>query len=414
MVTKPIDLFTMDDFNLYGKTVLVRVDINSPINPSTHTILDNSRFKAHMNTIKELSKSKVVILAHQSRPGKNDFIGLANHAKMLTHVLDKQVMYIDGLFDSRALRTIKQMKNGDVLLLENTRFYSEEVCLKNSSLEDLSKTHIVKKLSTVVDYYINDAFAASHRSQPTLTGFATIIPCLLGRLMEKEVRMLSKFLTMEDKPRLAILGGTKVDDSIFVSEHLLKNDRIDKILVGGVVANIFLLAKGYDIGEKNTTFIKKEVENYDELVKIVKTLLSNYGEKIVLPIDVCLNNNNKRDEISVEDLPTEHSIYDIGMGTIQKYMGEIEKAKSIIVNGPVGVFEIPRFSIGTIEILNAITESNAFKVVGGGHTIAAVSKLGIANKMDHISTGGGALISFITGKEMPVISALKLSKKTFS
>ena len=412
MVAKTIDLFTLDDFNLYGKTILVRLDINSPINPSTHAILDNSRFKAHMDTIKELSESKVVILAHQSRPGKNDFISLANHAKMLTHILDKQVMYSDGLFDSRVLKKIRQMKNGDILLLENTRFYSEEVALKKSSLEDLSKTHIVKKLSSVADYYINDAFAAAHRSQATLTGFATRIPCIAGRLMEKEVRMLSKFLTTEEKPRLAIFGGTKVDDSILVSEHLLKSDMVDKILVGGVVANIFLMAKGYDIGDENLAFIKKEVENYDELIEIIKTLLQNYSEKILLPEDVSLNNENKRDEISVEELPNENSIYDIGMQTIQKYTDEIKKAKSIIVNGPMGVFEIPSFAIGTIEIMNAISESDAFTVVGGGHTIVMVNKLGIANKMDHISTGGGALISFITGKEMPAISALKLSKKT--
>jgi len=411
MKEKPF--FTLDDFDFKGRTVLLRVDINSPIDPTTKTILDDTRMRAIIPTIRDLDNAKIVILAHQSKPGKSDFTPLKEHAGLLSGVLGRKVTYIDSLFDSRALDAIKAMKERDIILLENTRFYSEDVALKDKEPKVQAKSHIVTKLASVADYYVCDAFAAVHRSQPTLVGFAELMPAIAGRLMESELVTLGKLL-IKDGGLTAILGGAKVDDSIDVMKYMLENGMLAEALTGGVVANIFLKAQGYDLGKPSHDFLEKEVPDHGKLVEVAKELLAKYPGKIVVPNDVSLNNNGERTGIPVSKLPSDLAIYDIGLETTVDYIDRIMAAKRVMLNGPMGVFELEEFSFGTKQILKAMAESQCFSVVGGGHTAAAVEQFGLQGGMDHVSTGGGALINFLTGKELPVVEALKRSKVKFS
>ncbi len=411
-------LLTIDDFDFNGKTVALRVDINSPIDMNNEIILDDTRIKACYDTIGELSSSgaKVVILAHQSRPGKKDFTTLKSHAEKLSEVLGKNVEYVDDMFGSNAIHSIKMMNNGDILLLENVRFYSEEVLKDWKNWEGITpkkqaKTIMIKKIYHLFDYFVNDAFAASHRAQPSLVGLAYYMPTIAGRIMEKEIKTLSKALNNPERPSVFILGGAKADDSIDVIKNVLENDFSDKILTSGIVANIFLIAKGYNIGIN-----KKVIEDmgYLNQIDIAKELLDKYGDKIVVPVDVALNVNGNRveEKLSINKEIT-NPIHDIGSETIKLYDEIIRNAKTIIANGPAGVFENKNFIKGTEAILNSMAKSDAFTIIGGGHLSAAAGVVGIDDKIDHISTGGGACIEFLAGKRLPVIEILEESYKKY-
>ncbi len=402
--------FTMDDFEFEDRTVLVRVDVNSPIDPVSGIILDYSRFEAHRQTLQELRDAKVVILAHQSRPGKRDFLPLRAHAMVFTKILRRRVKFVPDLFCDYALEAIRSMESGEYLMLQNTRFYSEEYCLKNSP----ENTHIVKELSKVADYFINDAFAAAHRSQATLVGFSRAMPMIAGRLMEKEITMLERFMNLQAQPKFAVLGGAKVEDSLKVARSFLERGIVDKILTGGVVAMFFLLAEGHELGEGSEEFVKKNYENYEELVSLSRSLLDKFPEKIEVPVDIVVNAKGKRKGMPVASLPSPYPIYDIGLDTAIKYQNMLKTARAIIVNGPMGVFELPEFSLGTVEVFRGIVSNQALKIAGGGHTIAALEKLGLSKYFDHISTGGGALITYLSGEKMPVIEALKESYRHFT
>lgn len=405
------DFLTMNDFDLRGRTVLLRVDINSPINPQTGMILDDSRIKNHVVTIRDLARSKVVLLAHQSRPGKKDFTNLEKHAKQLSRRLGKKVQYVDDFFGSQALSKIQSMNKGEVVLLENTRFYAEEHVLNNRNFSVQAECHMIYHLARHADYYINDAFAAAHRAQPTLTGFTEVLPCLAGRVMEREITMLKKAMSSKERPSIAVLGGLKVFDTLKVMSNMLKNDIIDSVLTTGIVANIFLLARDFDLGEPNISFLEKEVGEYHELTEEAKRLDNEFGDKIDIPTDLVLNNKGERKGIQLKELPAKQRIFDIGLDTAVNYRKRILEAKNIILNGPAGVFEIEEFSVGTTIIYNAIAESQGFSVIGGGETVAAARNLNLERKVNHISTGGGACISFLSGQNMPAIEALKHSKK---
>jgi phosphoglycerate kinase len=398
-----LDFYTIDDFALDNKTVLVRVDINSPVDPSTGLILDDTRIRLHAETIGELSNrgAKTVVLAHQSRPGKKDFTTLKQHAESLSKILNHKVEYIDDIFGSNARNSISKMKRRDILLLENVRFYSEEILTREPKLQ--SETHMVQKLSPLADYFINDAFAAAHRSQPSLVGFAFMLPSAAGRIMERELKALYNAMDNVQRPCVYILGGVKVDDSIMVMENVLENGSADYILTTGLVANIFLWGSGINIGKYNKSFIKNR--GYCEFVKKSKKLLKNYRDKIIIPKDVAVCMGDKRVEFSVDDIPN-HPIYDIGTDTITEYAGYIRKAETLFANGPAGVFEKEDFNIGTDDILNAIASSHAFSIIGGGHLAAAANQMGLSKGISHISSGGGASINLLAGENLPVVEVL--------
>lgn len=404
--------FTMDSFDLRGKTVFLRLDINSPMNPMNGEILGGSRFKSHVDTINSLMDSKVVIVAHQSRPGKEDFTSLEKHAAYMKRVLGRDVKFIDALFGSSVTAAVKSMKIGDILMLENTRFYSEETEIPATDIEAMEGSHIVRSLEPLMDYYVIDAFPAIHRAQTTLVGFRRVKPNIAGRLIEKEVTMLDRFSRGKERPKLAILAGSKIDDSIAVSKNFLEKKMVDSIIVGGVVANAFLWASGKNIGKKNMEFIMKNNKNYESLLKDCSGILKNHRDRVVIPVDFVLNPSGRR--ISVDDeVPDDELLADIGVDSIVMFTEHIRQAKAIFMNGPMGMYEMPAYSSGTFEVLNAISRSRALRIAGGGHTLSAMEKLGMLNRIDHASTGGGALISYLSGEAMPVLEALSESRALF-
>ncbi len=399
-----MNIKTLDDFDFYGKTVLVRVDINTPLDPKTGELLDDRRFRSHEKTLVELidKGARIVIMAHQGRPGDSDFTTMERHAKRLSEVIDHEVEYVDSIFSSYVIDKINKMGNSDILLLENVRFYSEEVL--NRPPDAQAKTFLVQKLSKVVDVYVDDAFATAHRSQPSMVGFPLVVDSAAGRLMEKELTCIDRIVKKPKKPVAFVLGGTKADDSLRASKLALENG-IDYVLPGGVVGNIFLAAKGYMIGEPNIEFIrgKKMVDQID----VARGLLNEHGDKIILPVDLALDNHGERMEISVSELPQTFRISDIGRETVERFKGIIGKCGTIFAKGALGIFEEKNFAYGTVEIVKAIANSKSFSVVGGGHLVASVRELDIEDKITHISSGGGACISLLAGYKLPAVEALR-------
>lgn len=395
------DYLTIDDIDIKGKTILCRLDLNSPMDPNG-VILDDSRFRSHILTLKELEDSKVVILSHQSRPGKSDFTTMEPHARQLSKLLKRNIIYIDDIFGSHAIETIRKMKTGEIILLENTRFYSEE------SLErppkDHKKTHMVRRLAAVSNIFLNDAFSVSHRSHLSVTGFTDVLPSIAGRIMEKEIDSLNRGMSCSERTCIYVLGGTKVDDSIKVTKNVLERGCADRVLVTGVVANVFLAASGVNIGTPNLNFIDKQ--GYLPQIEIARELLRRFPNKIGLPIDVALNKGDERIEEKVEYLNPDIPIHDIGIETMVKFSQEISSARTVVMNGPAGVFENETFALGTHELIKAGAKSG-FSVIGGGHIAAAAEQMGISSKFSHVSTGGGACIDFLAGEKLPGIEALK-------
>ncbi|MGZ8888622.1 MAG: phosphoglycerate kinase [Halobacteriota archaeon] len=391
---------TMDDLDTHGRVVLVRVDLNSPMGPNGE-ILDDIRFRGHIPTIEALKDAKTVLLAHQSRPGKQDFTTMKQHGEKLSSLLGKDVTYVDDIYGHNVRQSIQEMEIGDITLLENVRFSSEEML--KAPVEDLAKTHLVTQLSLLCDIFLNDAFATAHRAQTSIVAFPRALTSGAGKLMEREVEMLTKALTTSQRPRLFVLGGTKADDSIKVIEHVLAKGSADKVLVTGLVANIFLAAAGVDIGPPSLDYIKSS--GYGNYVEICKRLLDNYDGKIVTPLDVALNDDGKRLETPISVLPKAYPIYDIGIETIVAYSAELKTAGTVVMNGPAGVFEQKAFALGTDETLKAAAQSK-FSILGGGHIAAAARNIGIDKHITHVSTGGGACIDFLAGENLPGIQAL--------
>jgi phosphoglycerate kinase len=408
-----LDFLTLDSFDMTEKTVFLRLDVNSPINPITGEITGSTRFLAHLETLRDLSQSKVVILAHQSRPGKEDFTSLRSHAMYLQRLLGRKVKFIDALFGESVTKAVSELRKGEILMLENTRFYSEEIDIDGDDIEAMEKSHIVRGLLPLMNYFVNDAFPAIHRPQTTLVGFHRLIPNIAGRLIEKEIVALDRFMKDDSRPKLAILAGSKINESISVAKNFLDKGISDRVITGGVVGNAFLWAGGIDIGKKNRDFIVRSNKNWEELINTCKELLRKYDGNILVPQDCVLNPSKRRVSVSPK-MPDDELMADIGVDTIVNYIDEIRRAKSIFLNGPMGMYEMPEYSAGTKEIMTAISMNPGMKIAGGGHTLNALEKLDLMDKFDHASTGGGALISYLSGDPMPVLEALKESKKIFS
>lgn len=395
------DYLTLDDVTLDNKRVLLRVDFNSPMDPSGN-ILDDKRIRSHLETLRALEECRVAIIAHQSRAGKKDYTTLEAHARILTRLLRRDVSYIDDIFGSHAQNSIKSLRPGEVILLENTRFYAEENM--NRSPADHAKSHMVRKLAPLFDLFVNDAFAVSHRSHCSVVGFTEVLPSIAGILMDREITALDRGLRGNEHPTVFSLGGTKADDSIKVVRNVLSRGGADKILTSGVVATVFMMAKGIDVGEANRKFV--EDQEYLEQIPIAAKLLQEYPDKIVLPSDVALNQNGERVEVSVDKLPAPLPIADIGLETIVSYSKFLKEAKVTVLNGPTGIFEQEKFKLGTSELLKAATLSS-YSIAGGGHSVAAIEQLDLESKFSHVSMGGGASITYLSGESLPGIEALK-------
>jgi len=405
-------MFRLSDFNYHDKVIFLRADLNSPVKDGK--IISDARFRAVLHTIRYLleHKAKVVIGTHQSKPYEEDYLTTEQHAEILSSLLGVKVKYVDDIFGKCARDAIKALKASEVLMLENLRFAAEET--KQKPLEYCERTHFVRKLSPLIDYVVNDAFAAAHRSQPSLVGFARMRPMISGFLMEKEIKALTRAYESLERPKIYVLGGAKVEDSLNVVENVLRNEKADLILTGGLVGHIFTLAKGFDLGNANISFLGER-----ELIKLVdraESILNEFYPYIRTPVDFAVEYKGERVEIDLLSdkkwIFDERPILDIGSRTIEKYSEILKEASIIVANGPMGVFEIEEFAKGTIEVFKAIGESKAFSIVGGGHSIASIYQYNIKG-ISHISTGGGAMLTFFAGQSLPVLQALKISYEKF-
>jgi len=401
------DFITLDQIDVKGKTVLVRVDFNSPINPEDGSIMDFSRINEHAKTIGELASkgAKVVVMAHQGRPGDEDFTSLEAHAAALSKALGKNVKFVDEIFGQSARSAISGLGEGEVLVLENVRFYSEEMIEKDARAQ--SNTIMVKKLAPLIDFYIGDAFSVAHRSHVSMLGFPVLVKKAIGRVMQEEVEALTKAVSHPEHPAVYVLGGAKPTDSLKVANRALKEGLADLVLGTGMLGQLILLAEGYNVGQSNLNALKKKGAT-DDVINQAKALLKTYPGRLRGPVDVAIERAGKRLDIPTSDLPVEEPIKDIGEATARSYAKVLDDAKTVIINGPAGVYEEPQFLLGTKVIFESVANSRSFSILGGGHTISVVDELGLHGKFSHISTAGKAMIDFIAGESLPGIEILKI------
>jgi phosphoglycerate kinase len=402
------DILTLDDFDFKDKTTLVRVDFNSPIDPDTKNITDDTRIRQHAQTIKELmdKNAKVVILAHQGRKGNPDYSTLEKHAEALSNILNRKVGYVDDVFGEKAQKAIRSLKPGEAVVLDNVRGFPGETA--KIPPEAHAKSALVTTLARLADVYVGDGFAVAHRSQASVVGFAGVLPCVAGRVMERELRALGKVRRAEEKPCIYVLGGAKAEDAAAVCEYVLSHGTADYVLTGGVIAHLVLHAKGVDLGNTTVEYLRKK--DFLQYVPKIQDLLTAYPDKIWMPVDFGIDVAGTREDIALKDLPTEYSIFDIGPKTVETYTPLLETAKIIVLSGPMGVYERDEFQVGTAGVFNVVAQSNAFSVAGGGNTIEALEKLGLTEKISYLSTGGGALMEYLTGKTLPGVKALERSE----
>ena len=403
---------TLDDFDVKGKTVLCRVDINQPVDRATGKLKSINRIRACVPTIRELSEkgAHVVLMAHQGSDIEyKNYYTTRPHADVLSELLGFGVRWVEDVCGPTAREAIRNLKDGEVLLLDNVRFMAEEQTLFETKLclshEEQAKTQVVAKLAPLGDLYVCDAFAAAHRDQPTLCGFEQLLPSAMGRLFEKEYCTVSALMEEPKRPCVFVLGGAKIADAFQMMKTVLLKGSADLVLTGGLVANIFLASQGKEIGKGSLDFIMKS--NYGQYIDVARELYEQFGNKIVLPEDLAWVENDTRREAAVGRIPADIGAVDIGSRTAKRYREEILAAKTVFVNGPAGVFEQQASELGTKEIWQALADTGAFTVLGGGDSITATEKYNLTDKIGYICTGGGALIRFLSGEELPVVRALR-------
>lgn len=409
-------VLSLDDVCLEGRTVLLRVDVNSPLNPETMEFMDDRRFTEFLSTLEDLSSSKVVLISHQSRPGYLDFTSTEPHSVLLSELIGRPVGFVSDVCGEAAISAIKGMEDGDILFLDNVRKHEEEIRMKRASPEEMATSEIVRNLSSVIDAYVTDAFATSHRSSPSLTGFAGEVPCIAGRLMKKEINALRTAVFDPPRPYVVILGGIKCDDSLRVARNLIDNGSVDRIAMVGVVGNLMLWVDGADIGATNREFVKDSLgDSFEETWEMAEDIISNHHSLLFLPTDLAVESpSGRRVAMPVTDLPTELPIYDIGIQTMKDLRPLIMEAGCLLWNGPASYFEKSEFAHGTIEIMNMFVEAPGVTIVGGGHTSALFNQRGKAGGVHHNSTGGGAVLCMLSGDKMPVFEALESSREKFA
>lgn len=411
-------IYTLDDIPLEGKTVLCRADMNSPIDRERGVLKDTTRIRFCILTIEEMAGkgAKVVLMAHQGGDLEyQSFASTEPHAKVLSELMGRAVEFIDDVCGPAARERIRSLKNGEILLLDNVRFMSEEMTLFETKLkltpEQQAKTVVVRKLAPLADYYVCDAFAAVHRSQPSLVGFEEVLPSAMGRLFERELSALTQVRRTPKRPCIYVLGGAKIQDAFLMMGSVLADEAADKVLTCGLVANIMLVARGINIGKPARSFLY--TCNLDDYVKVAGEILGRFGDRVVLPVDLACVDETGRREIKVDELPADALLVDIGHDTVEQYLKEIAQARTIFVNGPAGIFEKTESEYGTRSLLQAVARSGAFSVIGGGDSISAANKYNLAEDFSYVSTAGGGLVRFLSGEELPVVRALRRSADRF-
>jgi phosphoglycerate kinase len=407
-----IRIKTIDEFDYRGKTVLLRVDINSPIDSATKKIVNENRIKASIPTIKDiLSKgAKLAIIAHQGDTlDYQNLIPLAEHAEKLSGYLGVEVKYIDDVCGPSAQEAVKELKEGEVILLGNLRYLTEEVSTFENSVklkpEEMLNAYLVRSLAPIVDYYVNDAFAAAHRNAPSMVAFQEVLPTAGGRQLIDEVSALAKVKESPDKPLVFVLGGAKISDAYGMMKQVLSSGTAGKILVCGITGQVMLLAQDLKLGEKTEKFISGK--GLDVFIEPSKEYLRDYPDRIVVPVDLACEKDGKRFEFDVERLPVDEMIMDIGTKTIEQFEEIIKGAGTIFVNGPAGAYENKLFEEGTKGIWRAIADAKGYSVMGGGDTVSAAARFVDLKDINYVCTGGGAMVRFLSGVKLPLIETMK-------
>lgn len=401
----PGKILTMDDLDLDGKRVFVRVDINTPVHPETGELMELSRLEEAAMTIRDLDTAKVVVASHQGRVGRYDYISMGRHASALSKILGREVQFVEDVFGEAARKRIDSLERGNILLLDNLRFTAEEGM--EFTPRDAEKTVLVQRLKDHVEACVLDAFPTAHRAHPSIIGFAELVPTCSGRVVAKELMKLERIFAIEKGPYVTLLGGAKVADRIEAIEALIANNRADKVLLTGVVGLVFLKAGGKFKGEL-------KVEGEQKLLAKAKQLLEDNAENFEMPLDVAVDAGGNRKEVDVANIPPSAPVMDVGGKTIEHYSKLVMGAGTVFMSGPPGAFEYDEFAKGTEELLRSMAESFGTTIVSGGHLTASLHKFGIQDSIDHVSTAGGALVQYLAGKRLPLMDALERSARKWS
>jgi phosphoglycerate kinase len=384
---------TVKDIAVKGKRVLVRVDFNVPL--ADGEVADDGRIRATLPTIQYLLEqgAAVILMSHLGRPkGKvREDLRMDSVSRRLSELVGREVIKVDDCVGPEVERAAAALEPGQILLLENLRFHPEE--------EDNDQA-FAQQLATLADIYVNDAFGTAHRAHASTSGVPQYLPAVAGLLMERELSFLGKALTSPERPFVAILGGAKISDKISVIRNLLS--KVDLLLIGGAMANTFLKAQGYEVGQSLVE---------DESLPMARQILKQACGKLVLPVDVVVGDDFAAEAeaktVSIAEVPRGWRILDAGSKTLSLFKQKLVSAKTVLWNGPMGVFEFPKFAVGTVALANSLAAAQATTIVGGGDSIAALKHAGLVNKMSHVSTGGGAALEFLEGKTLPGVAALE-------
>ena len=389
---------SMQDIELTGKRVLVRVDFNVPRNKTTGEITNDVRIQAGAPTIKYLADqgAKVIVMTHMGRP-KDDsdpILRLDKVAARLAEIIGQPVKKLDAVVGPEVEAAVAAMQNGDVIMLENVRFLPGET--KNDP-------ELATQMAKLGDVFVNDAFGTAHRAHCSTEGVGHILPGVMGFLMDKEISVLGKALSEAEHPFVAIVGGSKISDKIGVVQNLL--EKVDVLMIGGGMANTFLKAKGYEMG---TSLVE---DDKTELALEIMAHAEKLGKKLLIPVDVtvatAIDAPETAQTVAADQVPSDRMALDIGPETAKIYQDAVMNAKTILWNGPMGVFEVDAFAVGTFAVANAVAKSEAYSIVGGGDSVASLERAGLNDEIDHISTGGGASLEFLEGKKLPGIEVLQ-------
>jgi phosphoglycerate kinase len=398
------------DVEVHGSWVLLRVDVNSPLDPVTHRIVDTTRIELSIPTIRDLAErgARLVILAHQGDAlDYHNLVPTEEHAFRLGERLGRPVQWVDDVAGPEARRRIRSLHPGEILLLENVRIHGEELTTFERDVgltpEQMADTYLVRHLAPLFDLYVNDAFAAAHRAAPSMVAFQRLLPSAAGLQLTAELDGLARIVDDPARPAVFLLGGLKVSDGFSMMDRVLRDGLADRILTTGVLGEIFLLADGIVLGEPTERFIGDR--DLTRFVDDARRLLADHGDRIDVPVDVAVLDDGERREMAVTDLPADELCVDVGSATITGYEAVIATAGTVFVNGPAGAYERRGADLGTRRLWEAVAASPGLTVIGGGDTVASARRFVDLGDIDLVSSGGGALIRHVAGEPLPLLAA---------
>jgi phosphoglycerate kinase len=407
----------MSEFDVRGKTVIFRPDINSPIDPKTKRIVNTNRIEKTVPTLNYLLEhgAKVALIAHQGDTlDYQNLVPLAEHAEKLAALTKKKITYVDDVCGPTAVAAVRALKPGEAVILGNLRYLAEEISTFETVVKlkapEMLDTWLVRSLAPIADLYVNDAFAAAHRNAPSMVAFQELLPTAGGMQLMDEYTALKTVLDNPKRPCVYVLGGAKISDAFGMMRKVLEDGAADEILIAGVTGLVMHLARGIELGGTTRKFLKDK--GLEEFIPEAKSLLDSWGSKYVLPLDLAYEKDGKRAEIDVPTRPGEGIgvdclFPDVGAKTVARFKKSLAAAGSVFVNGPAGMYEDERWAYGTKEIWTAISKAPGYTVVGGGDTITAATKFTNLDDYGYVCTGGGAMVRFLAGKRLPLIEAME-------